>query len=364
MTKEFPTDLKSILERIDAIDPIAYGKTRNFIDGAVSYLSPYISRGVISTQQIMRSVLERGYGPNQIEKFLQELAWRDYWQQTWKAVGTAINRDLRHEQTGVVHRQMPSAILSGTTGIEAIDLAIQDLYETGYMHNHLRMYTASMACNLAGSHWNLPARWMYYHLLDGDWASNALSWQWVAGTNSSKKYYANQENVNKYCYTNQTGSFLDIPYSDFDHWAIPDELSQIESPKFHTSLPEVSPLQVDAQKPTLIYNYYNLDPKWQENLDANRILLLEPSFFEQFPISPKCMDFALGLAKNIQSLQVFVGEFEDLKNALGHSSIHFKEHPTNEHYEGIEDSRDWMFSVEGHYPSFFAFWKKGKKELK
>mgnify|MGYP006195700273 CR=1 FL=1 len=62
------------------------------------------------------------------------------------------------------------------------------------------MYLAAMVCNNAKSHWLTPARWMYYHLLDGDLASNALSWQWVAGTFSHKKYIANQQNINKYLF--------------------------------------------------------------------------------------------------------------------------------------------------------------------
>jgi deoxyribodipyrimidine photo-lyase len=66
---------------MDRIDPILYGKTRNFIDGAVTYLSPYVSRGVISTKFVLENILNRGYHPNGIEKFVQELAWRDYWQQ-------------------------------------------------------------------------------------------------------------------------------------------------------------------------------------------------------------------------------------------------------------------------------------------
>ena len=71
------------------------------------------------------------------------------------------------------------------------------------------MYIASIVCNIAKSHWKLPSKWFYYYLLDGDLASNNLSWQWVCGANSSKKYYANQENINKFCFTKQKNTFLD-----------------------------------------------------------------------------------------------------------------------------------------------------------
>jgi deoxyribodipyrimidine photo-lyase len=60
---------------------------------------------------------------------------------------------------------------------------------------------------------------------------------------------------------------------------------------------------------------------------------------------------------------VFVGEFDELQNITGKSIIHFKEHPTNKAFKGIEESRDWMFSTKDYFPSFFKFWNKVKKEL-
>ncbi|MCB0847212.1 MAG: deoxyribodipyrimidine photolyase, partial [Bacteroidetes bacterium] len=171
----FATEYTEILARIDQIEPIKYGQTRNFIDGAVTRLSPYISRGVISTAQVLEITLNRGFNPGEIKKFIQELAWRDYWQQVWIARSDEINEDLKQPQSEVTNFAMPQSIIEGNTGVQAIDDAIGEFYQTGYLHNHLRMYIASMACNMGKSHWKVPAKWMYYHLLDGDWASNALS---------------------------------------------------------------------------------------------------------------------------------------------------------------------------------------------
>lgn len=78
MIPVFETNFAKIVERVEAIDPIKYGKTRNFINGDVTYLSPYISRGVISVNDVKNSILNRGYKPYQVEKFIQELAWREY----------------------------------------------------------------------------------------------------------------------------------------------------------------------------------------------------------------------------------------------------------------------------------------------
>lgn len=356
-----PTDYQQILDQIQGIEPNEYAKTRNFVDGAVTKLSPYISRGVISTRQVLASVIERGFDPFHIEKFIQELAWRDYWQQVW--LEKDINLDLRREQPNVKNQEMPSALIEPSTGIEAIDHAIEAYYQHGYLHNHIRMYIASIACNVAGSHWKVPAQWMYYHLLDGDWASNALSWQWVSGANAGKEYYANQENINKFCYTQQNGTFLDVEYSEFENMAIPEALQETTIPKLKTPLPEPKNIMIDSDKPTLIYNWYNLDPKWHQQDDMNRVLLLEPSVFEKYPIAQNSINFMLGLSKNISNIQVLVGEFSELKDQYGLSEIIYKEHPLN-NYIGKEEPRDWMFSVTGYYRSFFAFWKKCRKELK
>ena len=364
----FPTSWAEIRQRVVKVDPIRYGKTRNYLDGAVTYLSPYISRGVLSTRFVLQEVLNRGFKPGQIEKFIQELAWRDYWQQVWIARGERIDKDLKQRQDPVSNHEIPAALIKARTGVRALDQAIVEFYETGYLHNHMRMYIASLACNVGRCHWSQPARWMYYHLLDADWASNALSWQWVAGTNSHKKYYANQENINKFTDSRQKGTFLDIPYEKFPHLEIPEVLMETEVPELRTPLPEDEELKIDPSLPTLIYNFYNLDPLWHKEARTNRILILEPSVFRRYPVSKKTIDFILALAENVEGIQVFPGEFRDL---LGYfdpypydiMNVHYKEHPLNTHYRGTEEPRDWMFDVKGDYPSFFAFWKKCRKEL-
>lgn len=356
----FPTDYSSILDRIENVDPIRYSKTRNFIDGDVTYLSPYISRGVISVKQVKEAVLQKGYKPYQVEKFLQELAWREYFQRVWQAKGTAaIHQALKQEQVDVQHSQMISNVANAATGIEAIDEQISKLYETGYMHNHARMYTAAVVCNIGKAHWLQPGKWMYYHLLDGDLASNNCSWQWVAGSFSSKKYYCNQENINKYCNSTQRKTFLDKNYEELLEMNIPDALQETTALSLHTELPKADAIDIDPSKPVLIYNSYNLDPNWRIEEDVNRIFLLEPSHFANYPVSEKVLQFILDLSKNIEGIQLFVGEFKELLHVTGHAPIFTKEHPAFDHYTGTKDSRDWMFpQVTGYFNSFFSYWKK------
>jgi deoxyribodipyrimidine photo-lyase len=360
----FATQYAEILQQLDSIDPIRYGKTRNYLDGAVTRLSPYLSRGVISTRQVARHILAKGYKPYEIESFLKELAWRDYFQQVWMARGNDINQDLKQPQPDCRNYQVSKAIVEARTGISAVDKGIAELIGTGYMHNHLRMYVASIACNIAKSHWLNPAQWMYFYLLDADWASNALSWQWVAGSFSSKKYFANQENINKYCYTADHYTFLDISYEAFDDIEVPEILNEVNEFRATTILPTTPAFEFKSTLPVYVYNFYNLDPEWDAAVEANRVLLLEPSMFGQYPVSEKTIQFILQLAENIPDMRVCTGEFEEVFKNVDSRQIHFKEHPLNAHYRGNRHSRNWMFeAITGYYPSFFSYWKKCEKHL-
>lgn len=359
----FPTNTIDIQKKIDSIDAIKYCSTRNYTNGAVTRLSPYISRGVISTKQVLENVLNRGYDIQEIKKFIQELAWRDYFQMVWKYKGDCINQDMISSQQDIDNNMMPRAIIEANTGIKAIDNAISNFYLTGYLHNHIRMYIASIACNMGKSHWKVPAKWMYYHLLDADWASNALSWQWVSGSFSKKKYFANQQNINKFCNSNQTGTFLDVDYETFKDFSSPGVLQETAMPDLKTQLPEKKNLNIDPQLPTLIYNIYNMDPEWKKDIPANRILLLEPSVFQKYPVSGNTINFVVRLTENIDGMQIFTGEFMEMKRRYNLREIYFKEHPLNKHYRGKEESREWMFNVEGYFPSFFSFWKKCEKQI-
>ncbi len=357
MAMEFPTQYEDILARMHAIDPVAYAQTRNYVDGAVSYLSPYISRGVLSTRQVYDSLRARGYSLQTAEKFISELAWRDYWQQVWVERGDAIDGDLLHPQPRAQRAGVPDALVHAETGIDAIDDAVRELMETGYMHNHVRMYAASIACNIARCHWLEPARWMHYHLLDADWASNALSWQWVAGANSNTCYVANQENINTYCRSAQRGTFLDVSYSMLEEMEIPSGLERCSALDLVSPLPAADELRIDMARPTLVYTLYNLDPIWHAGEECNRVLLVEPELLARYPLGPKPLQFALQLAKNIADLQLYVGSFFSLKERCEDSVLYYRDHPTQRHYHGRAEARPMLANMVGYVRSFSKFWR-------
>ena len=353
---------KELIAEIKNFDPHRYAQTRNFLDGGVSKLSPYISRGIISTKQVFSILNEKGYKKYQLEKFVQELAWRDYWQKKWQSI-IDIDIDLKNNQSPLFSSQIPSSITNASTSISAIDKGINDLYDTGYMHNHLRMYTASICCNIGNYHWLNNAKWMYYHLLDGDWGSNALSWQWVAGTNSHKKYYANQTNINKYCFTSDKNTFLDFTYEELiANNKTPEVLENETNFKLKTPLPKNKTLKINSDLPTLIYTSYNLDPNWFINTKANRILLFEPSQFELYPVSNKVIEFIIKLSREIEDIQIAVMDFDELYKLIHQTEIFFKEHPFSNNYLGNKTERDWLFPEIEAKGSFFNYWKKGMKK--
>lgn len=365
MTEIFPTQREAILERVNAIDPIKYGTTRNYIQGAVSRLSPYISRGAVSLPFIKENLLSR-FSTYQAKPFLQQLAWREYFQRVWWAMGEDIFQDIKHPQPSVSHHQLPKALLEGTTGIKQIDQSIQQLTKTGYLHNHARLYTAMLACNIGRAHWFMPAQWMYYHLLDGDIASNTLSWQWVAGSFSNKKYYANQDNINHYGGLTQSESYLQLGYDQLPQLAIPEALKEITQPIFTTPLPITQKPLLDNTLPLALYTSYQLNPHWRAAENLNRLLILAPSHFNKYPVSAQVIAFVLDLAQNlIPGIQIFVGEVEDIPGIANFPAIYHQQHPLTQDFPGTATPANWMFPEASYRgQGFFGYWKQCEKTLK
>ncbi len=187
--------------RLKTLDPAEYGKTRNHLDGAVTQLSPYIRHGVMGADEVRDQALELA-SCKTAEKFVQQLTWRDYWQRLYREYPDHIWNDVEDYKTGFGPEDyaddLPEDIAAGETGVACIDQFIDQLLTTGYLHNHARLYLAGYICHWRRVKWQAGAAWFLSHLLDGDPASNNLSWQWVASTFSHKPYYYNLDNVEKF----------------------------------------------------------------------------------------------------------------------------------------------------------------------
>ncbi|MBX7450867.1 hypothetical protein GR927_23040 [Mycolicibacterium sp. 3033] len=353
--ESFAVSRADVLDRVSAIDAGRYARTRNFTDGGTQ-ISPYLTRGLVTLPEVRDMVLER-FTRSQAYKFVFELAWREYWQREWTFLGDRIFGDVKHPQHPVSSRRMPRAVLDAEIGVAALDAAVRGLYDTGYMHNHERMWLAGLTCNIGRTHWWEPARWLYYHLLDGDPASNSLSWQWVAGTNSHKKYMPAQQNINKYSQMRQHGTIIDHGYGALAEMAVPDVLIERADLDLSWSAPPSDAVVIDPAKPTLLYHSFWLNAAWRGDVDANRIVLMEPSWFARFPVSPKVTGYLLRCAREIPGAQVVVAEFDDLD--LG-DDVTFMRHPSVPHWRGTADEMPQMFPnvPEKSYASFTSFWKQ------
>lgn len=190
------------LEKLERVRPRQYAKTRNYLNGAVTNLSPYIRHGVLSLAEVRDYVLEQVKRPEDAEKLINELAWRDYWQRKYRDIGEGVWEDQEAYKTGFAADEyageLPQDIREGQTGMACIDAFSEELRSTGYLHNRVRMWLAAYIVHFRRVKWQAGAAWFLEHLLDGDPASNNLSWQWVASTFSHKPYFFNRENVEKY----------------------------------------------------------------------------------------------------------------------------------------------------------------------
>lgn len=208
--------------RIAAVRPSAYARTRNALDGAVTGLSPYLTHGLVTLPEVLAGVAAR-HAMDVQHKFVYELGWRAYFRHVWQQRGDGILASLHPGPLpdDAYARALPEDIRHACTGVPVVDEAVRTLYATGMLHNHARMWLASYVVHVRQVHWRAGADWLYAHLLDGDLASNHLSWQWVAGTGSSKPYLFNADNVARYAPAgwHSPGSVIDTSYEALDRMA-------------------------------------------------------------------------------------------------------------------------------------------------
>ena len=200
-------DSEAELNRFLAQNLKQYSRLRNFDFGPdkrhnVSLLSKYISHRVIDEYDVVRATL--GVSTHErAEKFIQEVFWRVYWKGWLEHRPTVWSDFIAFDQQDKLISQKDNknylAAINGETGIECFDFWAQELRNTNYLHNHARMWFASIWIFTLGLPWQAGAQFFLKHLLDGDAASNTLGWRWVAGIQTMGKcYLARAENISKF----------------------------------------------------------------------------------------------------------------------------------------------------------------------
>jgi deoxyribodipyrimidine photo-lyase len=271
ISRTFPPGREAALQRVAAVRPSDYARTRNHLEGAVTGLSPYLTHGLIEVGETIAAI-HRRHRLAASHKLVFEFAWREYFHHVWRHAGEAIFNDMRPGLPGVAYSaHLPDDVREGRTGVAVIDWAVRQLYATGYLHNHARMWLASYLVHSRKVHWRTGADWMYGHLLDGDLASNSLSWQWVAATFSAKPYLFNADNVARYAPAlNCSGTAIDTGYDALERRARGTEVAGPE-PGRHPGIPEPGLVSESAS--------WTADGRcspWPASLRGLRVALVHP----------------------------------------------------------------------------------------
>lgn len=306
---DFPPTEEAAWNRVRAADPGAYARRRNHVDGPVTRLSPYLTHGLIDLPDAVHALRLR-HRPSALAKLEFEFAWREYFHHVWRHAGDGILADLRPSVgAGVYSPRLPADLLEARTGVRVIDESVRTLYRAGYLHNHQRMWLASYVVHLRKVHWRAGADWMVGHLLDGDLASNHLSWQWVAGTFSRKPYLFNNANVARYAPAlSSPGTAVDTDYGTLDRIA---RSASVAGPEADTPAagcapppllerppgpPAGSPLPATAGKTVALLHPWSLRRPAGADLTIGLVHL---PFHRRFPWSEKRWTFVMERLRSI-----------------------------------------------------------------
>jgi deoxyribodipyrimidine photo-lyase len=309
------------LKRLNTLDIEAYSRNRNFLNGSVSKLSPYFRHGCITLKEASDNVRSRfGIGA---EKFVQELAWRDYWRRVWYHFGNGIFSDMEDPKVALGDKLMPDFIRQGITGLPCMDGVVRDLLHDGYVHNHARMWFAAYVVHWLKADWREAADWFENHLLDGDKASNHLSWQWVASLFSSKPYYFNKENLSrftgeKYCATCKVSCPFDASYETLNEKLFANN-NPAKAKARSVMMPERAPISLHRAIAIYVHD---------EMLSAAHPLLRKPMpkifvfddfLYGKWPL--KRLQFLADCLSELQDVEIWIGDTRAVMNERGVGQI-------------------------------------------
>ena len=202
---KFEISREGALKQLDAFinsELANYSFKRNFDLGPkdksnVSCLSPYISHRLITEYEVAKTVLAK-FPYQKVEKYIQEIFWRVYWK-GWLELRPQVWTDFIEDLKGLKEDDNYKKAINGETQIECFNDWVKELKENNYLHNHTRMWFASIWIFTLNLPWQKGAEFFMKHLFDGDAASNTLSWRWVAGLQTKGKHYVAQSwNISKF----------------------------------------------------------------------------------------------------------------------------------------------------------------------
>ena len=339
-----------------------YSSKRNYDFGPksrenTSNLSKYISHRIINEYDLVREILSQ-YNLQKVDKFIQEVFWRVYWK-GWLEHRPDVWRDFVDSDPTYSEEEYKKAI-NGETGIECFDDWVKELKSENYLHNHTRMWFASIWIFTLNLPWELGARFFMKYLFDGDAASNTLSWRWVAGIQTQgKNYLARESNIRKF--TNQR----------YMNTSLNENALPLENPKIY-SLQDVRHLHATQKYKNLVLFESDLNVNERSSFFKNYeniFLVLLDNKNRNIKLDEKVLNFKRTLqeafASEISNSQIidedtFVSlnaQFDVLYPSIG-ENMDFLDREFKDidklHFIGLkEDIYCWQFSKKG----FFNFKK-------
>ncbi len=287
-----------------------YSKLRNFDFGPekrsnISCLSPYITHGVINEKEVIQKALSK-FSFSKNEKFIQEVLWRTYWKgwlELRPNVWTDYLVELKQIRNEFKNNQDYLSAIEGKTNIDCFNGWVTELKENNYLHNHTRMWFASIWIFTLELPWQLGAEFFMKHLFDGDAASNTLGWRWVAGIQTQGKHYlASEWNIKKF--TNNR--FQNIQLNENAPPKVSEKSYQIIKQDFNNS-------ENIKEKNLLIFD---------NNLSFEVTNFKENNFKKIYLVSNKNEDRSIKLSEKLMKFKSLL--IEDQAQRLKNQSIDFQ----------------------------------------
>ncbi len=295
------------LNNFSETDLFNYAKLRNFDFGPenrsnISCLSPYISHGVLNELEIIDISLKK-HSFTKIEKFIQEILWRNYWKgwlELRPLVWADFLRDVIRLRSEYKNNSNYINAIEGKTKIECFNSWVSELKKFNYLHNHARMWFASIWIFTLNLPWQLGAEFFFKHLFDGDAASNTLGWRWVAGIQTVGKHYiASEWNIKKF----SNNRFNNIKLNEN---ALPKTISKIYSIQKQNF---VNPSKIDEKNLFIFENNLSFELSEFKNIPFQKVFL----------INNKNENREIKLSENVIKFKNLM--FEDQKKRLEEKSI-------------------------------------------
>ena len=346
-----------------------YSSQRNYDFGPksrenISNLSKYISHRIINEYDLIREILSE-YDLQKVDKFIQEVFWRVYWK-GWLEHRPKVWTDFVNSSPTYSEEDYKKAI-NGLTGIECFDDWVKEIETENYLHNHTRMWFASIWIFTLNLPWELGAKFFMKHLFDGDAASNTLSWRWVAGLQTQgKNYLARESNIKKFTnhrYVNTSLNENALPLENHKIYN-PQEIRHLHTEQKHKNLVLFESNLNVSERYSFFKNYENVFLVLLDNTERN------------IELSEKVLNFKRTLqeafTKKISNSQIVKGddikkineEFDVMYPSIGENldflNREIKDITKLHFVSSKEDIFCWQFSKKG----FFNFKKNIPEVIK